>query len=449
MPAQDEATAGPRRAIQGLALGAIVLLGTTALFAYDLDSEPIFVDEAAYLSQAYFGDLFFTGRWDAPLWLEYPSYDLPPLPKYLINISLRLHGMPRPAREWAIAWYRNTHEARFVTPESLRAARLPSVILGSLGCVAIYAIGTLAFGRRAGLIAASLLALNPLYRLHSRRAMSDVPAESLILITLLAGLVLMRICFERRTRAGWRPVLVFLTGTFGGLAVLAKLNGGLGLIVVWSWLALAAVSMPIRCRDRAACMLLAASIGAVSLGVFVGLNPFVSARPRNLGGVPLMAQVARHESLSARLERIVSHRVEVSRAAKASFPRDALTTPIAKLSVLVVQGFGRFGPLGPTHSDSTRRYDLRQDWGVILWLPLVGAGLIRCVLTGRDESKSEHFPESWAIAVLFVACMLTVGTFLPLAWDRYFLSIQAGSALLASSAIVGVVDVLMNRRGTR
>jgi len=449
MPALDEATAGPRRAIPGLALGLIVLIGTMALFAYDLDSEPLFVDEAAYLSQAYFGDLFFTGRWDAPLWLEYPSYDLPPLPKYFINISLRLHGIRRPAREWAIAWYRNTHEARFVAPESLHAARLPSVILGSLGCVAIYAIGSLAFGRRAGLIAASLLALNPLYRLHSRRAMSDVPAESLILLTLLAGFVLMRICIERRTRAGRRPILVILTGTLGGLAVLAKLNGGLGLIVVWAWLALAAVSMPIRWRDRTAWLLLAASIGAVSLGVFVGLNPFVSARPRNLGGVPLMAPVAPNQSISARLKQVVSHRVEVSRVAKAAFPRDALTTPTAKLSVLFVQGFGRFGPLGPPHSDSTRRYDLRQDWGAILWLPLVVAGLFRCVHTGREKLASGQFPDSWAVAVLFLVCMLTVGTFLPLAWDRYFLSIQAGSVLLASSAIVGVMDVLKYRRGTR
>ena len=215
-----------------LALAVLAALGSIGLFAYRLDDESLFVDEAAFLSQAYFGDLYFGGRTDSPLWLEYPAYDLPPLPKYLINLSLRSRQIARPGREWMVRWYRQTNEKRFVTPENLRAARLPSVLLGGLGCAALFAIGTMTIDRRVGFLSALFLAINPLYRLHARRAMADIPSEAFLLITLAVGLVLIRSLSSGRRMV----VLSIAAGFLGGLAVLAKLNGGLGLMILSSWI---------------------------------------------------------------------------------------------------------------------------------------------------------------------------------------------------------------------
>lgn len=432
-----------------VALAALIAVGAMAYFAFDLDSEPIFVDEAAYISQAYFGDLYVSGRWDSPLWLEYPAYDLPPLPKYLINLAIRAQNLHRPGREWAIAWYRNTHEARFVSPEILRAARFPSFILGGIGCAAIFVLGNIAIGRRVGFLSAMFLAINPLYRLHARRAMSDIPSESLILVTLGFGLVLTRLSWSDGSGLRRKIFATLATGTFGGLAVLAKLNGGLGLLITWAWLSVFAFSAPRRWSNLATSALASGTAGIVALVAFILLNPFVLAHPPNMGSVPLMAPVPREQSIAKRVGEVVSHRVEVSREAAKLFPNDALTSPSSKIVAMAVQGFGRFGPLGPARSDSTRRFDGKQDWGAAIWLPLVGVGLIRCLFAGRFESGESRFPASWALAIMFCLSLFVVGAFLPLAWDRYFLSIQAGSALMASCAIVSATDSILKLRDRR
>ena len=83
-------------------LGMVGLL-SSLWFSYDLPAEPHFADESAYVSQAYFADLWLRGDRDNPEWLEYPAFDLPPLPKYLtggalLAIGQHLPDRPRPGR---------------------------------------------------------------------------------------------------------------------------------------------------------------------------------------------------------------------------------------------------------------------------------------------------------------------------------------------------------------
>ena len=139
-----------------------------------------FEDEYAYISQSYFADFFFAGNFEDPAWLEFPAYDLPPLPKYLIGAAFRLAQlpMPRPGAWWE--WY--DHYGHFGTPLTLWVARLPIVFVGAIGCLAIFALGVMVKDSRAGILAASGLMLNPLYRLHAHRAMSDVPSEAFTLV---------------------------------------------------------------------------------------------------------------------------------------------------------------------------------------------------------------------------------------------------------------------------
>ena len=426
----------------GLAFLVAVVAGVS--FAYRLDDEPIFVDEAAFLSQAYFGDLFFAARWSSPLWLEYAAYDLPPLPKYLINVSLRLHGFARPAREWAIRWYDNSGEARFVTPDNLRAARWPSVLMGTAGCVALFLIGTHCGDRRIGLLAALLLAINPLYALHARRAMADVPAEALVLATAAAGLGL--VWMLRREHLGTARLVGVscLVGLLGGLAVLAKLNGGLGLLLVCSWMIFAGAS---SATARRRMPLAFACVGLMALVAFVALNPFVTARPTRPGSVLLMMPKPADQTVPVRLGEVIEHRLDVSRTGQRSFPRDALPTLDKKAAVLVVQGFGRFGPFGPRRSDSTQRYAWAQDWGAIAWLPLVLAGFAAWPAIGAAQ-KRRGASSSWASVPLgFIVCVATVGAFLPMAWDRYLLPIQAFSTLMAAGVVVSTFDRMARRGG--
>ena len=63
-------------------MGAIAC-SAVAVFASGLYAES-FVDEYAYITQSYYADLFFGRQFNDRAWLDFPAYDLPPLPKYLI-----------------------------------------------------------------------------------------------------------------------------------------------------------------------------------------------------------------------------------------------------------------------------------------------------------------------------------------------------------------------------
>src|SRR5262249_34759203 len=151
---------------------------------------------------------------------------------------------PADARDW----FRNT-SLRFV-PDSARVlVRWPFVLGGVLGCVAIYALGFQLRDQRTGLLAALLLMINPLYRLHARRAMADVLVEAFLLTCLALMLwAWSRLLLGRGGVSAW--IAAILGGVAAGLAALAKLNGVLALVILaaWTLLGLALPAFPMRRR---------------------------------------------------------------------------------------------------------------------------------------------------------------------------------------------------------
>ena len=126
------------------------------------------------------------------------------------------------------------------------------------------------------------------------------------------------------------------------------------------------------------------------------------------------------------------------------FSHNALHSLSDRAGVVAVQGFGRFGPLGPRKSDSTRRYDLRQDWGAFLWLPVVLAGVITAIRLGKQQHRQSQAPTAWALVVWVGLALLVVTAYLPMAWDRYQLPIQAPAALLAALPLASACDGAAN-----
>jgi 4-amino-4-deoxy-L-arabinose transferase-like glycosyltransferase len=429
-----------RRKFQPRNWAGPVLVTALALtvFGWDLAAEPHFVDESAYISQSFFADLWLTGDWNNPAWLTYAGYDLPPLPKYVIGFALRAQDYRRPGPSAMVAWYQDTGR-QFVSKDALVAARRPSVVLGVLGCLAIYAIGAMARDRRVGLVAALLLIANPLYAMHARRAMSDVYAESLILATAAVGL------WSWKRLLGAKPwvapflALILGSGVLGGLATLSKLNGALGGFVLGAWAILAVSLNRFPGKRRIQFVLGTCLAGLVAFATFSVLNPFLFAHPRSPLG-PGVAEVARLNFLE-RAKIVSDHRVGVSDQAKMLFPDDALRTVREKVEAVVVQGFGRFGPFGPRgRSDSTIRFDWKQDRGAVLWLPFVTLGLVAAIVRGARQYRLGEPPTAWSVVVQASLASVVVTAFIPLAWDRYFLSIQPGFALLASFTVVEGFD---------
>lgn len=430
-----------------------------AWFAWGLDREPEFVDEWAYVSQAYFGPLVIQP--DDPRWLEYPAYDLPPWPKYQIAMALAMGGHPLPGREAMQRWYANT-STRFGAHAMLVSARRPSALLGGLGCAALFALGSLVDRPRTGLLAALLLAINPLYAMHARRAMSDVPMEAFGLAALAAALAAwtrLERSQDLRNRLVAAGQLVG-AGALAGLSVLCKLSGGLFVMVLGAWSMLFLVLPGLDAPARRVGLLATFVCGLVAYGTFVALNPFLWSSPTGRQPAP----IARTAALGVidRTRLLLRHRFEVSRNAMSQFPQDATTSTGDKVAAVGVQGFGRFGLLGrkvavppedrrdperqTVDFDSRVRYDRRQDLGAIVWLPLVLAGGAIVAVRGVAAMRAGVLPVSLAVLVQAALTWGTVTLFLPLAWDRYFLPLQSVSTLLAAIALLAAFDRLFAAR---
>jgi len=439
MPAQQSlGTANSPGAAWSLwRVGVVIGLLAAGLFALGLGDAP-FVDEYAYITQSYQPDLVFSGRMNDATWLDELGYDLVPLPKFWINLAFRAAGIPRPSPWNAIAWYPNTSH-RWGTESELLIARLPSVVLGAVGCVAIFAIGTLVRDERTGAIAAFLLAVNPLYSLHAHRAMSEAGCEAFLLVAVALGLRAWKSLLARGPIA---PSLLLLiaAGCSAGLSILSKFNGILALLTMVGWTCLALALPGI---SRAAKLGLCAGTGGAIMtawAVFVALNPFMTAHPA--GHLPPELRTIAELGTWQRFLFLLQHRQQVSSQQQGMFPDDALHSIRDRAGVVLVQGFGRFGLFGPRKSDSTRRFDLRQDWGALLWLPVAFTGAINAVRMGTQQQRQSQAPMAWALVVWSVLALLVVTVYLPMAWDRYQLPIQAPAALLAALPLASATTAL-------
>jgi 4-amino-4-deoxy-L-arabinose transferase-like glycosyltransferase len=437
-----------------------------------------FADEDAYISQSYYADLFFRGQVNDWKWLDLPAYDLPPLPKYLIGFSLRSCQLPMPRPIDAHYWYADYKS--FGGPATRTAARAPIILAGALGCVAIFACGALIKDDRAGVIAAVLLMLNPLFRLHAHRAMSDVPCESFMLLALWLALWAWRRAWSGRSGlATW--LLSMAAGLAAGLAILSKFNGFLALMIIGGWSTAAMLTPGLNWPRKLTIAAGAILTGFVALVLFVALNPFMIARPtgalpadlQNVSKrlrpiLPSHLQTLSKLNLGQRFRKLVDQRLEVSRIQKTSFPHNALNDPGEKVKVFFVQGFGRFGalgpsgsdlpshqdskdsqshdwaPFGPIGSDSTVRYDLRQDWGLIVWAPMVLIGLVHSFRLGRRQFRDGEAPTAIALCLWAAVTWLVVTIYLPMAWDRYLMPPQSVNALLAALAISAIFDRMLH-----
>jgi 4-amino-4-deoxy-L-arabinose transferase-like glycosyltransferase len=409
--------------------GLIALLSVT-WFGLGLN-DLAFVDENAYITQSYQPDMFFAGRANDRAWLEFVAFDLVPLPKYLINLSFRAAGIARPGRSVALAWYRDTR-LTWGSSRALTIARLPSVLMGALGCASIFLFGVLVKDEPTGWIAAAFLAINPLYRLHAHRAMSEAPCEAFTLLSLALGLWAWKAILSR-PRAALGLVALIGAGFLAGLSMLAKFNGIIALMALSGWCLLGLALSGIA-GERKLVLLLGTVMACASAWlVFVELNPSMTAYPP--GRLPVRLRYLAEMDPSERFLFFVDYRRDMARSQQRMFAHNALEAPLDRAAVVLVQGFGRFGPFGPGKSDSTRRYDPSQDFGVLVWLPLVLAGLAASIALGARQRREGSMPTAWALVLWAGVAVGVVTAYLPMAWDRYQLPIQAPAALLAAVAL--------------
>jgi 4-amino-4-deoxy-L-arabinose transferase-like glycosyltransferase len=435
----------PRPAASHAWKAAAIGCAAVCLFGAGIFSKS-FVDEYAYITQSYYADLFFTGQSSDKLWLDGFACDLQPLPKYLIGLMLRLANLPMPTPADASEWYDNYHPVG--TQATLVAARLPTIALGALGCMALFGCGVLFKDWRVGAAAAVLLMINPVYSLHAHRAMSDVPCESFMVTGLCAGLWAWKQAWSR----GWGAALflaAWLAGLCSGLALLCKFNGFVGLAIMVGWMGLTWIAPGLPWIRKIAMTAVTMVTISTAVTVLVAMNPYLTAHPRLTARQSRLltpeGRVLFAQNPWQRFQAQVKLRRENSDYQQTKFARDALSRIPERVKVLFVQGLGRFGPLGPAESDSTVRFDVGQDWGLVLWAPLLVLGIVQSVRLGRSQFGSGLAPTGVALLIWVVVPWIVLAVYLPMAWDRYLLPIQSGHALLGGMAAVAIWDRLRMR----
>ncbi|MGZ4199071.1 MAG: glycosyltransferase family 39 protein [Thermoleophilia bacterium] len=153
----------------------------------------------------------------------------------------------------------------------LLAARLLVVAVGVVSVYLMYVLGTKAFSRPVGLLAALFLAVVPLHVTYSHYAVTDVPATAFSLVALLL--------FVRAAREG--SLRLLSAGAFvAGVAASTKYNFGMLLVpaAVAGWYVLG----PLRGREnglRELVRLAARRIVAPMAAAFFLLTPFALLDP--------------------------------------------------------------------------------------------------------------------------------------------------------------------------
>ena len=214
------ALGSPRRALHpspGLQLAAVLALAA-GLRLWQLNSIGFNSDEAVYSGQA------------AALANEPELSDLFPI--------FRAH--PLLFQTFLSLGWRLNLDAGF--------ERFASAAAGVVTVYLVYELGRQLYGRRAGLVAALLMALMPYHVIVSRQVLLDAPMTMLSALTLLL--------LVRYVLSG-RPVWLYATGAAMGLTFLAKETS---LVLVFAIYAFLALSPELRLRLRD----LAISIGVMA-----------------------------------------------------------------------------------------------------------------------------------------------------------------------------------------
>jgi 4-amino-4-deoxy-L-arabinose transferase-like glycosyltransferase len=173
----------------------------------------------------------FTGLGSTPLW-EPDEPRFAAATRHMLRSGNYLdpvfNGRPRWEKPILLYWLQAAPLALGVDEEL--AMRLPAAALGTAAVICVYALGVFWWSRRAGLVAAALLATTFRFVTYARQGLTDIPA--------LAGIVATFLAFEigSTSERSTRQRMAWWTGwTLVGLTALTK--GPLALIVPTIWIA--------------------------------------------------------------------------------------------------------------------------------------------------------------------------------------------------------------------
>ncbi len=408
-------------------------------FLKGIRSKYLHGDEVFWLnSSIYFKLLFIDKDIGDSRWKAVRAYDQPPVGKYIIGLILYIAGYGDKidtlgkVGKWHFHKNYNWNMNYAVKglkeiplKEILYVVRLTLAIIGSFACLLLYWIGKKLFGIKAGLIAAFLLAYNPIMLSWSTRVMTD----GLLLFFLISNVALIVVFYSSFLERKLLKTFIFagMIGVNIALAAGTKLNGGLAAAVFFIFCMLIVIIKTMQLKFHEAIsdynnnidkvkiykeikVVLISLLIAVTIvvSIFVAMNPYLYNHP--LKGIIFM----------------IRHRMQESHSQQRYYYMSAITSLREKF--YFIAGINLF-PVG------SKFFILK--WGRLLILPV---GLIKLLcsevkyyLRGRKLSVRS------IIFIWFFISFIGIIFWIPMGWGRYYLPLVPCEAMILGYIIDKII----------
>jgi 4-amino-4-deoxy-L-arabinose transferase-like glycosyltransferase len=258
---------------------SIALLASLTLFK-NVEKTKFNGDESGWISSGYYfsnllleGDFAWQQWWKTPKEGEgFSSWFQLHLGQWVIGIPMKVLA-ENGEQEYSGFYHfdktleKNKQEGRVPPRSVLLRARSVSVVIGTLCCLLIFAIGYYSNNLWTGIIAAILLIFNKLFITLSTQAMTDIPYNFFLLCACLVSIFLLR-----QSQLRYILVSVLLYGVLIGLASSVKITGILvGGLYFFSIILYKIYASNLNVKDAIKC---SATFSVSALFVIYLLNPY-------------------------------------------------------------------------------------------------------------------------------------------------------------------------------
>ncbi|HVU10136.1 MAG TPA: hypothetical protein VHD90_02615 [Phototrophicaceae bacterium] len=360
--------------------------------------------------------------------------------RYTVGLAWHLAGydeaaLPTANFNWTDDYAGNLALGLIPPQHLLVVARIPSTLFLILSALVMFLIGDQIGGLPMAFFVSGVYALNPVVLLNGRRALQEGSLLFFGLFTVLLGLTIAK----RRERGQPIPLLLWVGLTISGaLTLVSKNNGFIYIAAAFLWVFLPELVRP-RLRRLISTGLQLTICGVLLIGLFFAFSPGMWSDP--------LARMK--DAAAARLSAMNGQMHDDSAEAPSSMSRrisDILTQPFLRPAAHYE---GSYTNVLDAQRDLIAAYDASPisgiHFGLVLGLPLTLLAIFGLIANFMPRIRPYR---SQAISIgLLTWLIINIGVllWLPLPWQRYFLSLIPVVTIFSAVGLWSLVGLVRGR----
>lgn len=363
--------------------------------------------------------------------------------RYTIGFTLHLAGYDEsdlPMHGYMFGEPYAENQALGLVPDEqmLLIARLPSTLFLALSAAAMFGIGWCFGGLPMAFFVSGLYTFNPIILLNGQRAMQEGALLCFGLTTVLIGILIAL----RRERGRRIPLLLWIGLIIAGaLTMVSKNNGFIYVVAAFLWVFLPEMLRP-RLRSILRTGIKLGVSGVLLISLYIALSPGLWSDP------------------PARMQNATLARLSAMTGQMKNDP-ETPTNIERRISDIVTQPFLRpaahyeatFTSASDGQRDLIAAYDASPisgvHFGVLLGIPLTALALFGVVANFVPRLRPYRSPSLSIGLLAWLVINVGVLLWLPLPWQRYFLSFIPIATIFAAVGLWSLVRLarsLLQRR---